>query len=358
MKLSFNKYYIVFNLLGWILLFLFTLTIRKIYLFEDEDISDARFRYLWAEGIACGFLGFAMSFVVSLFVDFKLNFSAIKKLDVLKVLILFLFIQLMYSVLIWPLLDFVDFFGGSLPEISGGPLTLAGRISNFLYFGTLFVIWLFVFLTIKIYYQLKKVQLKQLQLEANLKESQLNTLKGQINPHFMFNSLNNIRGLMLEDVDKARGMLTSLSETLRYSLTKSDVNSISLEDELEMVENYIEISKIQFENRLQFKTDIVPGSLNKQIPPMIIQMLVENALKHGISNLKSGGEVRLTTTVNNEQLQIEVANSGTLHKSKNTTQLGLQNIKKRLELLYGKEATFTLTEIENEVVATIKMPLI
>lgn len=174
----------------------------------------------------------------------------------------------------------------------------------------------------------------------------------------MFNSLNNIRGLMLEDVDKARGMLTNLSETLRYSLTKSDVNSISLEDELEMVENYVEISKIQFENRLQFETEIDSNSLSKQIPPMIIQMLVENALKHGISNLKSGGKVKLLTIIKDNQLQIEVANSGTLQKSENTTHLGLQNIKKRLELLYGKEATFTLKEIENEVVATIKMPLV
>ncbi|WP_405572996.1 sensor histidine kinase [Winogradskyella sp. Asnod2-B02-A] len=358
MKLSFHKYYILFNLLGWILLFFFTLTIRKIYLFEGENISDARFNYLWAEGIACGFLAFILSFVVSLFIDLKLNLSAIKRLDILKVLSLFLLIQLLYSILIWPLLDFVDFFGGSMPEISGGPLTMAGRISNFLYFGTLFIIWLFVFLTIKIYYQLKKVQLKQLQLETNLKESQLNTLKGQINPHFMFNSLNNIRGLMLEDVDKARGMLTNLSETLRYSLTKSDVNSISLEDELEMVENYVEISKIQFENRLQFETHIDSDSLNKQIPPMIIQMLIENALKHGISNLKNGGIVKLSTIVKDSQLQIEVANSGTLHKSKNSTQLGLQNIKKRLELLYGQDASFTLKEIEDQVVATIKMPLV
>jgi two-component system LytT family sensor kinase len=357
MKLSFNKYYVIFNLIGWIVLFLFTLTIRKIYLFEGDDIPEERFKYLWVEGIACGFLAYILTFVVSFFIDLKLNFSTIKRLDIFKVLVLFLIIQFIYSLLIWPLLDFVDFFGGSLPNSAGGPMTLAGRVSNFLYFGTLFIIWLFVFLTIKIYHQLKKVQLKQLQLEANLKEAQLNTLKGQINPHFMFNSLNNIRGLMLEDVSKARNMLTNLSETLRYSLTKSDVNSISLEDELEMVENYVAISKIQFEERLKFETHIDAESLDKQIPPMIIQMLVENALKHGISNLKNGGKVSLITLIKESQLQIEVTNSGKLQKSESTTQLGLENIRKRLELLYGLDATFTLEEIENQVVATIKMPL-
>ena len=153
-------------------------------------------------------------------------------------------------------------------------------------------------------------------------------------------------------------MLTNLSETLRYSLTKSDLNSISLEDEIEMVENYAEISKIQFEDRLQFETHIDAESLDKQIPPMIIQMLVENALKHGISNLKSGGKVSLSTTIKGNQLQIEVANSGALQHAESTTQLGLQNIKKRLELLFGEKATFTLKEIDNQVVATIKIPLV
>ncbi len=91
---------------------------------------------------------------------------------------------------------------------------------------------------------------------------------------------------------------------------------------------------------------------------MIIQMLVENAIKHGISNLKDGGKVKLTTVIENSQLLIEVANTGTLKQNINTTQLGIQNIKKRLELLYGQRATFTLNEIEHQVVATIKIPLV
>jgi LytS/YehU family sensor histidine kinase len=220
------------------------------------------------------------------------------------------------------------------------------------------ITWYGVYELMRMYQKDKKNKLEKAELKTNLKESQLNTLKGQINPHFMFNSLNNIRGLMLEDADVARNMLTNLSETLRYSLTKSELNSISLEDELEMVENYVEISKIQFEDRLQFETHIDEASLNKQIPPMIIQMLVENSLKHGISNIKSGGEVTLSTLVTDHQLQIEVTNSGKLQKSENSTQLGLKNIKKRLELLYGQNATFTLKEIENKVVATIKMPIV
>lgn len=235
--------------------------------------------------------------------------------------------------------------------------SLTNNILFIVNYGTYFLIWTVFYVAIKGLIELNKSRETRMSLENNLKESQLNTLKGQINPHFMFNTLNNIRGLMLEDVSKARQMLTNLSETLRYSLTKSETDSIALEDELEMVESYVDISKIQFENRLKFETQIDPDSLNKQIPPMIIQMLIENALKHGISNLKQGGKVILKTLVGDNELRIEVINSGKLQKNTNTTQLGLENIKKRLQLLYGEEASFTLNEANEEVVAKINIPL-
>src|SRR5690606_15210237 len=114
--------------------------------------------------------------------------------------------------------------------------------SIFMIFG-----WLVCYLVIKFFLKLNADRIERLQLQTSLKESQLNTLKGQINPHFMFNSLNNIRGLMLEDVERSREMLTRLSDMLRYSLTKNDTNAIALEEELEMVDNYVEISRIPLE---------------------------------------------------------------------------------------------------------------
>lgn len=258
---------------------------------------------------------------------------------------------LIFNLILWPLLDLFYI------KIHGEKSLKQGRIATNIYNWFVWMVWYAILSFTLLYRAVKEEKIKNAELLTNLKESQLNTLKGQINPHFMFNSLNNIRGLMLEDVDKARSMLTSLSETLRYSLTKSEVNSIALEDELDMIENYVEISKIQFENRLQFETNIDNASLSTQIPPMIVQMLVENAIKHGISNLKEGGKVSLTTQIKDHQLLIEVANSGQLVKTKNSTQLGLVNIKKRLELLYGKAATFNIEEIKNRVIATIKIPL-
>ncbi len=173
----------------------------------------------------------------------------------------------------------------------------------------------------------------------------------------MFNSLNNIRGLMLEDVEKSRDMITRLSEMLRYSLTKDKVDTIALKEELEMVGNYIELSKIQLEDRLRFSSQIDEKLLNVEIPPMIIQMLIENAIKHGISNLRNGGNINLSVSESKRQLVITVSNSGLMTENKSTTKVGLDNIKKRLALLYEDEASFFLKAENNTVVATIKLPL-
>lgn len=226
--------------------------------------------------------------------------------------------------------------------------------------GALFIIgaWLVTYLVIKLLLKLNRDRIDRLQLSDSLKQAQLNTLKAQINPHFMFNSLNNIRGLMLEDVERSREMLTKLSEMLRYSLTKNNVNAIALEEELEMVDNYIDLSKIQFENRLQFEKQIGTDTQSVQIPPMIVQLLVENAAKHGISNLKDGGNILLKTTKQGEELHIIVRNTGKLQIAKDSTQLGLKNIRQRLKLLYGDKASFSIVEDEGDVVATIKIPCI
>ena len=218
--------------------------------------------------------------------------------------------------------------------------------------------WVFCYYTIILLLKSNKGKIERLELDTTLKEAQLNTLKGQINPHFMFNSLNNIRGLMLEDVEKSRDMLTKLSEMLQYALTKNTVDSIAVEEELEMVENYIDLAKIQMEDRLGFEKKVAPETLSIQIPPMIIQLLIENAVKHGIANVKEGGKINLDIFKFETTLNIQVKNTGRLKITKQTTQLGLKNIKQRLRLLYGGKASFSLKEVDDEVVANIKIPLV
>ncbi len=277
------------------------------------------------------------------------------------------FVKIAVSVLIASAIYFLLSYGLGYgygkwgPEINEVQRKVLKAFDNFwlLMFNSIFIMvcWVICYLVIKLLLKLNKDRVERLQLSDTLKQAQLNTLKGQINPHFMFNSLNNIRGLMLEDVEKSREMLTKLSEMLRYSLTKNSVDGIALEEELEMVENYIALSKIQLEDRLQFEKEIPPDTLTVQIPPMILQLLVENATKHGISNLKEGGTVALSSKLNGEALYLQVRNTGRLSITNGSTQLGLKNIRQRLKLLYGDTASFHLKEENNEVVAALKIPI-
>lgn len=224
------------------------------------------------------------------------------------------------------------------------------NIALFLFF------WFVLYMAIKTIKHLRKAKIESLELKTELKEAQLNTLISQINPHFMFNSLNNIRGLMLEDVNKARDMITRLSDMLRYSLTKDNSDTIAISEELEMVENYIALAKIQLEDRLEFQSNVSDDLLNATIPPMIVQMLIENAVKHGIANQSDGGKVSLDINKKQNELTIRVTNTGKLLSKSNSTKLGLVNIKKRLALIYKNSASFDLSEVDNTVIATIKSP--
>lgn len=245
------------------------------------------------------------------------------------------------------------------PSVFDHPSQTAKKQVIFIFaMGFLFFLWIVVYTIYKTTLQIKNNKMDRMEIENNLKDSQLNALKGQINPHFMFNSLNNIRGLILENPEKSREMITRLSEMLRYSLTKNEVTKIALEEEIEMVENFIEISKIQLEERLKFTSQIDEDTLKMQIPPMIIQMLVENAVKHGIAKLKDGGYISLKTKQENNDLNILVSNTGILTIEEDSTQLGIKNIEKRLHLIYGDKASFKLQEIENEVVAKIIIPIL
>ena len=268
------------------------------------------------------------------------------------------------AVALYALLNFlIGFTYGKLgPEISEKELIFFKSYNSvfLLIFSSLLTVamWAICYLVIKLLINANQARIERLEMNDTLKEAQLNTLKGQINPHFMFNSLNNIRGLMLEDVDRARDMLTKLSEMLRYSLTSNSQNGITVEQELDMVRNYIELSKIQFEDRLTYEESVGKDSKGVQIPPMVIQLLVENGVKHGLGNLKEGGRIHLSVTKKDQDLHIEVRNTGKLQIAKDSTQLGLKNIRQRLKLLYGNKAQFELKEESDEVVARIDIPVL
>jgi sensor histidine kinase YesM len=309
---------------------------------------------------------FLVSMVISIFTtsiyryylkrNIGLKFTESKKL--FKLFTAFVVCSLSYYLLaVLSELIYENIWERTAEEISFIKENMSWNLALFNIFFTIFG-WTAIYYGVNLVIQANKNNLEKLELNATLREAQLNTLKGQVNPHFMFNSLNNIRGLMLEDVDKSEEMINKLSEMLQFTMTKNSVDAIPIKDELEMVENYISLSKIQMEDRLEFKKEVDSEVLNLKIPPMIIQLLVENAAKHGIANLKEGGLIKLKISKLDKDLNILVSNTGQLQIAKNSTQLGLKNIKQRLKLLYGEKANFSLNEIGNEVIAQVNIPQI
>lgn len=225
--------------------------------------------------------------------------------------------------------------------------------------GIAFVLWSLVY-EISIG-QREKVdaKLRELLLENNIKQLQLNTLAGKIDPHFIFNALNNIRYLVRADAERSREALLVLSDILRSPIAKSSSDKVLLLEELDLVRHYILLSKIQFEERLQYEEEIAADVTRLLIPPMMLQILVENAIKHGISQLPDGGVLRLILRMDNDNLICRVINTGELLPQTATDGFGMgtKNVQERLRLLYGASAQFQLSQMGSQVVAELIFPL-
>ncbi len=201
---------------------------------------------------------------------------------------------------------------------------------------------------------------KSLKLEASIKEIELNNLKAQLNPHFIFNALNSIRALVDENPSKSKLAINQLSNILRNSLVTEKRGLTKFEDELKMVKDYLGLEGIRFEERLKTELDIDSASLDFMVPPLMIQTLVENGIKHGISKLKDGGVIQIKTKVDNDRLKIHIRNSGHFQMNgakKTSGGMGLENTRQRLKLIYGDEASFRiLTESNTFVLTEIVIP--
>jgi two-component system, LytTR family, sensor kinase len=227
------------------------------------------------------------------------------------------------------------------------------------WFCVYFFLWSLIYV-ISIYQQNKiSDSLRLLRLEKSIKDAQLNVLSGKIDPHFIFNALNNIRSLIREDADKARDAINILSDLLRGPIAKIHKEKTLLVDEIHLVRNYIALSKIQLESRLDYREHFIEGLDLVLIPPMMLQILVENAIKHGISQLPEGGVLSIEITMNENKLICVVTNTGKLHMSAESSGfgVGINNIKERISLLYNDDAEFSLREDHNTVVARIIIPL-
>lgn len=208
------------------------------------------------------------------------------------------------------------------------------------------------------HYHQKEVQTakENAQLSVLAKQIQLDNLSSQLNPHFLFNSLNSIKSLVIENPAIARRAIDLLSDILRSSLYEKDKDFISIHEELALVNDYIELEKLRFEERLEVDIHIDKRLAQVMIPPLSIQLLVENAIKHGIDNMINGGLIDIIITNNENHVYVQVRSPGKL-SFKHTAGVGLKNLKERLKIQYKDRAHFHIAMLnEHTVSANLLIP--
>jgi len=227
------------------------------------------------------------------------------------------------------------------------------------------LLWSGLYFFIK-YYQLFQLEKeKSLRSEALAQEAQLRMLRYQLNPHFLFNTLNAISTLVLEKAtDQANEMLTKLSKFLRYSLDHSPLDRVSLSHELETSKLYLDIEKVRFGERMQLEISVQEEALKAMVPSMLLQPLIENSIKHGLSKMEEGGKITITATIDEQNLVLRVTDNGPgIPESMLGDSLvafkgvGLVNVRNRLKEMYGEEQSFTFANQQpSGCQATVVLP--
>lgn len=245
----------------------------------------------------------------------------------------------------------VSYFSGNYTSslLSGTNIT-GNIIGNFI----VLFIWTSLYYA---YHYFERYNLS-LKYEVAMNRMELDRLKSQLNPHFIFNALNSIRALVDEDPQRSKQAINHLSNILRSSLSANRQELITVKEELDTVRDYLEMETIRFEERLQTNIEMAPGSGKVLIPPLMLQTLVENGIKHGISKLKEGGKLSLNTYLDSNDLVVEIRNAGQLKEKKtNGMGYGIENTKQRLNIIYHDKAGFDImNENKNTVLTLLRLP--
>jgi two-component system LytT family sensor kinase len=266
------------------------------------------------------------------------------------------------SIAIGALLHFIE--QSVLFLITNGKLDIfeinVSVIINIVNLSILSFFWSLIYFLFHYIENYKKAEIENLKWQASINEIELNKLKSQLNPHFMFNAMNSIRALVDENPVRAKDSITQLSNILRNTLQMGKNKVISFDQEFRIVKDYLDLEATRYEERLKVNISIDPQSERFEVPPLMLQTLVENGIKHGISKLPEGGEISITTKAENDKLHIFIRNSGQLNgKSETDSGFGLKNTLQRLQLLYGDDAALNITnENMNTVLTELVIPKI
>lgn len=239
-------------------------------------------------------------------------------------------------------------------------LSTSGQLRNlFIIVLVVHGAWVAIYLAFAMQRHRYHAELRQAQLGEALRDAELRLLKSQLNPHFLFNALNGLRSLIVDDPARARDAVTQLARALRYTLAAGDEDLVSFQRELEMVDDYLALESLRLAERLRVKRDIDPATRTARVPAMLLQTLVENAIKHGIAPLKEGGDLHIDARVEDEHLVVRVSNPRPSDSATATNEgVGLKNSSERLRLLFGDRAHLRLDLAQpGKAVAEVRLPL-
>ena len=276
----------------------------------------------------------------------KLNIGNLIPKIFLSIILLSIFFQVLYLV------------GSLIMFQKAQSIEFLENIGNILNWSFLLGMWSVIYFAYQFFERYRTEEIKNLKWEASKNEIELNKLKSQLNPHFIFNSMNSIRALIDEDPNKAKRSVTQLANILRNTLMMGRKKTVLFEEEMAIVNDFIELEKTRYEERLTWVEEIDEEAYSFQIPSLMIQTLIENGIKHGISKLPAGGTIILRAHVKNEILILEIENTGELIELPlPETGFGILNTTQRLNLLYGKLATFEIFNTDHQTVITkVKLP--
>ena len=238
------------------------------------------------------------------------------------------------------------------------PVSAGGFIGYSMNTGIMLLLWSILYLFHREFKQRRETEIAHWRDQAKLRDMELQFLRSQINSHFLFNSLNNLRSLILEDPHAARKGLSDLATLLRGLLQTDNKMTVSLREELDWVQGYLALESLQFEQRLSYEFQIDETLLNEKIPPLLLQTLVENAIKHGIARRRSGGHIDIIARrASPLQWQLLITNpAAELPAEHSGNSVGLANTRARLAVAFGNRASFDLS-LGVSVTARVDLPL-
>lgn len=218
-------------------------------------------------------------------------------------------------------------------------------------------IWAVVYVAYHYIVRSRLEELRGLRAETANREGQLANLRSQLNPHFMFNALNSIRALIEEDPERAKNSITLLSAILRNAMATVKRTTVPLGEEIDVVRSYLDLESIRYEERLRVEFDVDPTLEREPVPPMMLQTLVENAIRHGIARQKEGGEVAIGARIDDRTMVLSVRNTGQYMKARGSGDgIGLRNSRERLAHIYGKNARLDIRNDHGTVICEVRLP--